>query len=285
MRGDNGLSGLPGLNGMKGDAGLPGQKGPMGVPGSDGDEGDAEYQRFIPNKGEPGPSGDFGLPGLPGSKGEKGVLGNPGLKGPKGGAGNPGPNGLLGMSGKPGQRGIDGAPGLPGPQGPKGFPGPVGRDTVVDMGFVFVRFVKLLFLLISIQILIFFLADNRHSQTKKEPECPMDTVPLWTGYSLLNLHGNARASGQELGSTGSCMSKFSTMPVVRCDINDKCQYAQDSDVSYWLSTSEPMTPSMLPITGYKIKDYISRCSVCESTGNVGESFSYFYHNLFHFTLK
>lgn len=68
--------------------------------------------------------------------------------------------------------------------------------------------------------------------------------------------------------TGSCMPKFSTMPVVRCDINDKCNYAQNSDISYWLSTSEPMTPSMLPVSGEKIRSFISRCSVCESTGNV-----------------
>jgi collagen type IV alpha len=109
---------------------------------------------------------------------------------------------------------------------------------------------------------------NRHSQKATVPECPLDTVRLWTGYSLLNLHGNARASGQELGSTGSCMQRFSTMPVVRCDYNDKCQYAQDQDNSYWLSTSQQMTPSMRPVDGDKIKEFISRCSVCESTGNV-----------------
>jgi collagen type IV alpha len=64
------------------------------------------------------------------------------------------------------------------------------------------------------------------------------------------------------------MQRFSTMPVVRCDISDKCSYAQDQDNSYWLSTSEPMTPSMKPVDGNQIKDYISRCSVCESIGNV-----------------
>lgn len=70
------------------------------------------------------------------------------------------------------------------------------------------------------------------------------------------------------GSTGSCMQRFSTMPVVRCDISDKCAYAQDQDNSYWLSTDEPMTPSMRPVDGPRIKDFISRCSVCESIGNV-----------------
>jgi collagen type IV alpha len=104
---------------------------------------------------------------------------------------------------------------------------------------------------------------------------------LWSGYSLLNLHGNARASGQELGSTGSCMPRFSTMPVVRCDINDKCSYAQNSDISYWLSTSEPMTASMKPVDGENIKPYISRCSVCESTGNVNKLY-YFITILFYY---
>ena len=117
-------------------------------------------------------------------------------------------------------------------------------------------------------ILFKFFTTFRHSQSVNVPECPLDTELLWSGYSLLNLHGNARASGQELGSTGSCMPRFSTMPVVRCDINDKCSYAQNSDISYWLSTAEPMTPSMKPVDGDNIKPYISRCSVCESIGNV-----------------
>ena len=181
-----------------------------------------------------GLKGERGQPGLPGPKGFKGMKGSPGLNG------KPGTPGLAGLPG------ASGVPGLPGIQGPKGYPGPKGQDTTIDMGYVFVR----------------------HSQKVTPPECPLDTVRLWTGYSLLNLHGNARASGQELGSTGSCMPKFSTMPVVRCDINDKCAYAQDQDNSYWLSTDAPMTMSMRPVDGERIKDYISRCSVCESTGNV-----------------
>lgn len=183
---------------------------------------------------------------MPGTKGERGSLGFPGLNGAKGAKGEPGLAGKLGNPGLPGIGGMPGNPGLPGIQGPKGLPGPRGLDTTIDMGYVFVR----------------------HSQRTDPPECPLDTVLLWKGYSLLNLHGNARASGQELGSSGSCMQRFSTMPVVRCDINDKCSYAQNQDNSYWLSTSEPMTPSMKPVDGERIKDFISRCSVCESTGNV-----------------
>ena len=90
------------------------------------------------------------------------------------------------MPGRAGARGIEGLPGPTGPQGAKGYQGPRGRDVTIDMGFVFAR----------------------HSQSVSVPECPLDTVKLWHGYSLLNLHGNARASGQELGSTGSCMARF-----------------------------------------------------------------------------
>ena len=90
------------------------------------------------------------------------------------------------MPGRAGARGIEGLPGPTGPQGAKGYQGPRGRDVTIDMGFVFAR----------------------HSQSVSVPECPLDTVKLWDGYSLLNLHGNARASGQELGSTGSCMARF-----------------------------------------------------------------------------
>ena len=146
---------------------------------------------------------------MPGTKGERGSLGFPGLNGAKGAKGEPGLAGKLGNPGLPGIGGMPGNPGLPGIQGPKGLPGPRGLDTTIDMGYVFVR----------------------HSQRTDPPECPLDTVLLWKGYSLLNLHGNARASGQELGSSGSCMQRFSTMPVVRCDINDKCSYAQNQDGS------------------------------------------------------
>ena len=56
------------------------------------------------------------------------------------------------------------------------------------------------------------------------------------------------------------------MPFIRCDINDVCNFAQNNDLSYWLSTAEsiPKTPQV----GLEIKKYISRCSVCEAPANV-----------------
>lgn len=108
----------------------------------------------------------------------------------------------------------------------------------------------------------------RHSQNTEVPACPAGTRFLWNGYSLLNFHANARASGQDLGSSGSCVQRFSTAPVIHCTTNEVCSYAINQDNSYWLSTSQPMTPDMKPLTGLSIKPYISRCSVCESIGTV-----------------
>ena len=61
-----------------------------------------------------------------------------------------------------------------------------------------------------------------------------------------------------LGSAGSCLRRFSTMPFMFCNINNVCNFASRNDYSYWLSTPEPMPMSMAPITGESIKPYISR---------------------------
>lgn len=115
----------------------------------------------------------------------------------------------------------------------------------------------------------------RHSLTKYPPKCPKDTEPMWTGYSLIHLHANGRATGQDLGTSGSCMRYFSTLPFVRCNIYNECTEGLDQDNSYWLATSEPMTAMMTPVSQNQIGDYISRCSVCESPGNV----SFFWESL------
>ena len=47
-----------------------------------------------------------------------------------------------------------------------------------------------------------------------------------------------------LGSAGSCLQRFSTMPFMFCNLNNRCTVASRSDYSYWLSTTEPMTPMM-----------------------------------------
>lgn len=96
------------------------------------------------------------------------------------------------------------------------------------------------------------------------PSCPDRTRPLWDGYSLLYIMGNERAHGQDLGSPGSCLRRFSTMPYMFCNINNVCNVASRNDYSYWLSTQERMKTDMTPIVGSDIQKYIGRCSVCES---------------------
>lgn len=61
-----------------------------------------------------------------------------------------------------------------------------------------------------------------------------------------------------LGTAGSCLRKFSTMPFLFCNINNVCNFASRNDYSYWLSTPEPMPMSMAPIAGDNIRPFISR---------------------------
>ena len=69
---------------------------------------------------------------------------------------------------------------------------------------------------------------------------------------------------------GSCLRRFSTMPFMFCNINNVCNVAWRNDYSYWLSTPEPMTPMMDPVSDEQIRPYISRCVVCEAPSEVGK---------------
>jgi len=109
---------------------------------------------------------------------------------------------------------------------------------------------------------------TRHSQTPNTPTCPPGSELLWDGYSMLFMQGNERAHGQDLGSSGSCLRRFSTMPFMFCNINNRCTVASRSDYSYWLSTDQPMTPQMSPVQGSQVRNYISRCAVCESPAQI-----------------
>lgn len=187
-------------------------------------------------RGPPGAPGREGLPGGPGEPGDGGPEGPPGFSGPPGRKGDNGP------AGQPGQRGYPGPPGSDGPQGPPGLPGSVSAAH----GFLI----------------------TRHSQSQETPFCPAGTSLIYDGYSLLYVQGNERAHGQDLGSAGSCLRRFSTMPFMFCNINNVCNFASRNDYSYWLSTPEPMPMSMAPITGESIKPFISRCAVCEAPAMV-----------------
>ena len=89
---------------------------------------------------------------------------------------------------------------------------------------------------------------------------------MWEGYSLLYVQGNERAHGQDLGSPGSCLQRFSTMPFLFCNINNVCNVASRNDYSYWLSTTEPIP--MMPVSEDQVRPYIGRCAVCETPSHV-----------------
>ncbi|KAJ4919730.1 hypothetical protein JOQ06_024426, partial [Pogonophryne albipinna] len=140
--------------------------------------------------------------------------------------------------------GQEGRPGFPGNKGPQGLPG-VGGPSYFDS---------------------FLIA--KHSQNTSIPDCPYGTTFIYSGYSFLFINGNERAHGQDLGTTGSCLPRFSTMPFLFCDTESTCRYASRNDYSYWLSTDAALPANMVSITGDRLASYISRCSVCESTSNV-----------------
>lgn len=130
-------------------------------------------------------------------------------------------------------------------KGHQGFPGPAG-----DVGANYLTGILLV----------------RHSQAPEAPRCPLNMVELWSGYSLLYIEGNEKAHNQDLGFAGSCLRRFSTMPFLFCDFNSVCNYASRNDKSYWLSTNAPIP--MMPVSEEAIKNYISRCTVCEAPANV-----------------
>ncbi|TNN61089.1 Collagen alpha-1(IV) chain [Liparis tanakae] len=97
----------------------------------------------------------------------------------------------------------------------------------------------------------------RHSQSTSVPDCPPGTSLIYSGYSFLFINGNERAHGQDLGTTGSCLPRFTTMPFLFCDTESNCRYASRNDYSYWLSTGTPMPSNMASITGDALASYIS----------------------------
>ncbi|CAF4730106.1 unnamed protein product [Rotaria socialis] len=104
-----------------------------------------------------------------------------------------------------------------------------------------------------------------HSQDTTTPQCPQRTAKLQdSGYSFMGIQGDTYAAHQDLGSSGSCLRRFSAMPFLFCDIGNSCHYASRNDYSYWLSTNEPMSASMAPFETRDIPSHLSRCVICES---------------------
>lgn len=212
---------------FKGEPGLPA---PPPLKGGKGDPG------FPGPKGDRGQKGEPGLIGLQGERGEQGDIGIQGMAGPRG---PPGPRGEIGLTGAPGR---DGAPGLPGLKGNPGLPCSSAPDYLTGILLV------------------------KHSQSEEIPRCDAGQTQLWDGYSLMYVDGNDYPANQDLGSAGSCVRKFSTMPVMACGQNNVCNYASRNDRTFWLSTSKEIP--MMPVTEHEMRPYISRCVVCEVPSNV-----------------
>jgi collagen type IV alpha len=245
--GPPGIAGPPGLRGEKGNFGQRGIDGVPGFPGSKGDKGEAGTDGRVQiglkgMTGLPGSKGDRGQkgePGMIGFQGERGEVGSIGLVGAPGPRGPPGLRGEIGLSGQPG---IDGRPGPAGPKGEAGLPCSAAADYLTGILLV------------------------KHSQTEEVPQCDAGHIKMWDGYSLLYVDGNDYPHNQDLGSAGSCVRKFSTLPVMTCGPNNVCNYAARNDRSFWLSTTAPIP--MMPVADYEMKQYISRCVVCEVPTNV-----------------
>lgn len=266
LPGTIGRNGLPGLKGDKGQQGAPGfdgapgQKGDRGLQGLRGRDGAQGLIGLQGEKGErgldapPPLTGQKGLQGVPGQKGDKGEAGLPGLigltgergeQGDIGAVGLPGPLGPTGLRGEIGLVGAPGNDGLPGLQGPRGLPGqPCTQSLDYLTGVLLVK----------------------HSQSEEIPQSESGHIKLWEGYSLMYVDGNDYPANQDLGSPGSCVRKFSTMPVMSCGQNNVCNYASRNDRTFWLSTSKEIP--MMPVSDQEMRPYISRCAVFEVPSNV-----------------
>ncbi|KAI0224385.1 Collagen alpha-2(IV) chain [Lamellibrachia satsuma] len=105
---------------------------------------------------------------------------------------------------------------------------------------------------------------TKHSQMTVAPGCPLGYIKLWDGFSLLHTEDDGRAHVQDLGTSGSCMRKFSPTPYLFCTIHNVCRYASRTATSFWLASQEPVP--MMPVGAQSLMKYVGRCSVCQAPG-------------------
>ena len=85
-------------------------------------------------RGETGPIGPQGIPGIEGPTGPTGPQGLQGIQGPTGPTGPQGPQGIPGTEGPTGPTGPQGLQGIQGPTGPTGPTGPAGPTAIETYG-------------------------------------------------------------------------------------------------------------------------------------------------------
>ncbi|XP_063693760.1 collagen alpha-2(IV) chain-like [Bolinopsis microptera] len=261
LAGDTGADGSPGYGGLPGRDSSPGRKGYPGDPGLSGADGKAGARGADGNKGQPGLEGftpsnaPAGPPGFIGSRGDQGDKGKTGY------TGTPGDEGKCGDSGLPGE--VESTPeqlaGEPGEAGEAG-----GKGSVLNTQYA------------QIQTYAF------HSQTNSFQACPSGMTEIMRGFSFLYFDSSSGSGhGVPLSNPGSCMATFSIQPVMECTTNT-CEVKGD-DSSLWMpvgdipedmSASEYYPQEELIFGGKendqsdRIKQFISRCSVCESPSAV-----------------
>jgi len=237
------LKGEPGHTGPFGNAGPQGEPGEPGVDGNDGEDG------VDGPPGWPGPSGNKGVTGATGPQGEQGAEGWPGVPGDDGKPGASGDEGEDGDDGDDGEYGEVGEPGDKGLQGEDGQCGCEKRETGCKSCDVHIV--------------------TRHSQTTEEPECPAGYATLWSGYSLVYLEGNGYSLAQDLGSAGSCLEQFQTVPMMQCSGGKVCNHGVRTDKSFWLSSDQNPDISVKPESNLdNIVNFISRCKVCTGSSKI-----------------
>ena len=145
-----------------------------------------------------------------------------------------------GFDGVPGEPGDKGRPGPPGLDGSDGLPGTDGRDGYGRSNIITV-----------------------HSQTNIPPECPHDGTKLWEGYSLAS---NGFNVGFDLGTSSSCMRIFTSTPFTACHSRNSGGNCGEltNDYSHWLATRD----ADVELPQDSIKQFVSRCSVCEVYGSL-----------------
>jgi prepilin-type N-terminal cleavage/methylation domain-containing protein len=93
-----------------------------------------------------------------------------------------------------------------------------------------------------------------HSQTSVIPTCPAGWASESVGYSyVLSVIHEGALHFEDLGDTGSCLTRFGGTPFIECE-NNLCDYHTANDYSMWLWTGIGTSPA--------------RCNVCRKKGAV-----------------
>lgn len=99
-----------------------------------------------------------------------------------------------------------------------------------------------------------------HSMSSASPATPSGWTKVWDGYSLGGIYlSSGFGSGQDLGSTGSCLRVFKSLPFVEC-YYPNCHYVTTGDYGLWMS-SYAFNTDFGSTTGANTANNTSRCSV------------------------